>query len=104
MTFMDALNPTTIQPSGARKVLNMSKRDDAEDLIKDAEMQKAMDFARHLKTQARQDEITAKRNKAIKTMKIRKLRDAVRTALARKEKAKREWELAVSAYEEALNA
>ena len=96
MSFMDALSPTTIQPSGARKVLQMTKRDDAEDLKRNEEMQKEMDLARFLKKQSREQAQIERRNDAIRSMRIRRLRDAVK-------RAKGKWEIAVKSLEEALN-
>ena len=96
MSLMDTLTPQTFTPTGGRKVLNMSKRDDAEDKRRNEEMQKEMDLKLFLKRQSREQAQVERRNQAIRSLKIRKLRDAVK-------RAKGKWELAVKSLEEALN-
>jgi len=95
--LMDTLTPQTIVPTGARKVLQMTKRDDAEDLRKQAELEAAMDLAKFLKVKARQELSEVKRNEQIRALRIRRKKEAVR-------KAKLKWEQAVKELEEVLSA
>ena len=95
--FMDALSPTTIQPSGARKVLQMTKRDDAEDKRRNEEMQRVMDLDRFLKAKVKQEERDRNLEKQIWKSRHRRLKETV-------ERARGKLNQAQQALEEFLNA
>ncbi len=92
MSLLDVLNPPQVEIKGARKVLNMTKRDDAADLRYAEEMS----LAKYLKKKNREEQAIARRNDAIRAMKIRRLRDAVK-------RAKSKWEQLVKELEAAIN-
>jgi len=97
MSLMDTLTPTTIVPTGARKVLNMTGKDDAEDLRLSQENQEAMDLRKYLIKKSRDEKKAAKKANDTERRRIAKLRDQVRWT-------KLKWEQAVKELEEALGA
>ena len=90
MSLLDVLNPPQVEIKGARKVLNMTKRDDAED--KAAE---ETELTKFLRRKFHEEKRIQKRMDAIRAMKIRKLRDAAK-------RAKVKWDRAVKELEQAL--
>lgn len=94
---MDALTPQTVTPTGARRILNMTKRDDAEDLRRQEELERSLEEHRFIKKQRRQ-EITAR------NLKLKGLRRKVKRAMVQKELATLKWQHAVKELEEALRA
>jgi Asp-tRNA(Asn)/Glu-tRNA(Gln) amidotransferase A subunit family amidase len=90
MSFLDTLTPRTVEIKGARKILNMTGKDDAED--KAAE---ETELTKFLRRKYHEEKRIQKRMDAIRAMKIRKLRDAAK-------RAKVKWDRAVKELEQAL--
>jgi len=90
MSLLDLINPPSVEIKGARKILNMTKRDDAED--KAAE---ETELTKFLRLKYHEEKRIQKRMDAIRAMKIRKLRDAAK-------RAKVKWDRAVRELEQAL--
>jgi hypothetical protein len=90
MSLLDILNPPSIEIKGARKVNVMTKRDDKED----QKYAEEMDFTNFLKNKA--ELLNEKRNEAIRSMKLRRLKDAVKRDRARLKKSEKDLEEALA--------
>jgi hypothetical protein len=90
MSLLDLINPPQVEIKGARKVLNMTKRDDAEDKVAEE-----TELTKFLRRKYHEEKRIQKRMDAIRAMKIRKLRDAAK-------RAKVKWDRAVRELEQAL--
>lgn len=96
MSLMDTLAPQTVNVTGARKVLQMTKRDDAEDLKLNQATKDEMDLRKYLIKKSREEVKAQKKASDVERRRIARLRDNVRWT-------KSKYDLAVKELEEALN-
>ncbi len=85
MNLMDTLNPQTVNVTGARRVLNMTQRDDKTDL-KYAE---EMDLTKYLQKKTEEELKAGRRAREVRRRRIARLRNAVKRARGKLEIAER---------------